>query len=116
MTNANETLKPCPFCGGKAELHNYDTPTRVSYVECSVCGARVDDDSDEGVAKRWNLRYERKRWKEYFCLSPMIESDNMINAETLGRICGALGAEFKLCYDDRGGIGFGRISNEVGAK
>ena len=25
-----------------------------------------------------------QRWKEYFCLSPMIESDGMITAETLG--------------------------------
>lgn len=57
-----------------------------------------------------------QRWKEYFCLSPMIESDGMITAETLGRICNALGAEFVVCYDDGGGIGFGRLNEKGGAK
>lgn len=59
---------------------------------------------------------EYKIWKEYFCLSPMVESDSMITAETLGRICEALGSEFMVCYDDRGGIGFGRLNKEGGDK
>lgn len=53
-----------------------------------------------------------KRWKEYFCLTPMTESDDMITAETLGRICEALGAEYMVTYDDRGGIGFGKLEKE----
>lgn len=57
---------------------------------------------------------EYKTWKEYFCLSPMVESDKMITAETLGRICEVLGSEFMVCWDDRGGIGFGRLNEEGG--
>lgn len=59
---------------------------------------------------------ESKTWKEYFCLTPMVESYSMITAETLGRICEALGSEFMVCYDDRGGIGFGRPDKEGGEK
>lgn len=119
----NIELKPCPFCGGKPDLHSKDTPTGVSYVECVECGVQMGGGDDAEVAEQWNNRQavrreakEPKRWKEYFCLTPMVESDNMITAETLGRMCDALGYEFMVCHDDRGGIGFGRLNNKGGAK
>ena len=52
------------------------------------------------------------KWEEYFCVTPMCESDEMMSAETLGRICEALGRDFKVCYDDRCGIGFGKLKEE----
>lgn len=60
---SNVKLKPCPFCGGEAELTEY----ALSYeVECSMCGASISyvtalcDDDDEklsvrnGLLKAWN--------------------------------------------------------------
>lgn len=71
----DEGLKPCPFCGGKAEYHSLlDTePTRdkdgyyidaddtyYEYVRCTVCGAEIssfDDDEDEEITiEKWNRR------------------------------------------------------------
>lgn len=63
-------LRPCPFCGGKAELKVYRTPQPASYVyvRCRICGSRTRDveismeySSDEVAAKLWNSRAERKR-------------------------------------------------------
>lgn len=66
-----EALKPCPFCGGEAEIRN-DTRQdgnhyySVIYVECSKCGARtlekISDGyfdeycSNEEIAELWNAR------------------------------------------------------------
>lgn len=112
-------LKPCPFCGGKAMLHSKDSPIGMSYIDCLECGVQIGGGNDAEALKLWNSRQEvmretkePKRWKEFFCLTPMVESDNMITVETLGRICEALGSEFMVCHDDRGGIGFGRLENK----
>ena len=69
----NEELRPCPFCGGKAEIvavekKYYRTEaefrhkknscgTRFYYVFCNGCGIKVKDnqDSDEAIAE-WNTR------------------------------------------------------------
>ena len=53
-------LKPCPFCGGKAELINrkrYALPNEC-YVLCLNCGASSGADYDEtkNVIKQWNTR------------------------------------------------------------
>ena len=46
---SDETLKPCPFCGGEAEaVHEIDDLWVT--VECTECGALVD-----GIAA-WNAR------------------------------------------------------------
>lgn len=34
-----DKLKPCPFCGGKAEF--YATCMDYAYVKCRECGART---------------------------------------------------------------------------
>lgn len=49
------------------------------------------------------------KWKEYFCLTPMCESNALISAETLGKICLSLGRDYVVCCDDRGGIGIGKL-------
>lgn len=56
-------IKPCPFCGGKASLHQgllKGTNTMI----CHTCGADVmfygaDRDIDKFI-KKWNSRAERK--------------------------------------------------------
>ena len=60
----NEELKPCPFCGGKAEIvdfvleHEYENKL-LYYVRCSECTVETDSDEDISVAKSiWNTRVE----------------------------------------------------------
>lgn len=61
MTN----LKPCPFCGGEAEIVNeninlcYD-PERLDFrfVSCKVCDVLTSPETShiEGQIKAWNTR------------------------------------------------------------
>lgn len=76
-------LKPCPFCGGKAEIDDYSETTPFSeeityfFVRCSKCGCRAftsdtmcnlyyEKDYKEIVnkikqelAKKWNRRTDK---------------------------------------------------------
>lgn len=50
-------LKPCPFCGGKAETDyawdDYNNPG----VHCNDCGAYVFDyNSEKKAIEKWNRR------------------------------------------------------------
>jgi Lar family restriction alleviation protein len=61
-------LKPCPFCGGEAELHHKIEPLCIdaySYVYCTKCGVTTeafpksfDHSSDEKAIEAWNRRAE----------------------------------------------------------
>lgn len=68
-------LKPCPFCGGKAELRQEDfdprwMPTRNDpdsggcppyYVKCDDCGANTEYRyAYPDVVKLWNMRADDK--------------------------------------------------------
>lgn len=63
--NVNYNLKPCPFCGGEAELKRYVGIGLVcqAYVECQGCHCRTDmiDPSlkycaNDEVVEMWNRR------------------------------------------------------------
>lgn len=55
-------LKPCPFCGGEAELESrffpYSYPTQDwYYVYCKSCNVQVDEyESKEKAIEAWNKR------------------------------------------------------------
>lgn len=63
-----EELKPCPFCGGEAEIGyplRYRNDIFTNQATCSKCGATI---YGEGIAangattetkKKWNTRAER---------------------------------------------------------
>lgn len=62
-------LKPCPFCGSKAELKHGTSSifSTYAYVECKNCGARSTDvyidtaySCDGKVIERWNRRSKNK--------------------------------------------------------
>ena len=66
--NETEDLKPCPFCGGHAELLSFlpsenTLSCEATYsVRCIVCGALTDDyDTGEDAILAWNLRKEQSR-------------------------------------------------------
>jgi len=57
---SEEELKPCPFCGGKAELFNYlsnHLSKERFWIACIACTADVPStESKEDILKRWNTR------------------------------------------------------------
>ena len=50
-------LKPCPFCGGEAELCVHE-PTGVSWVRCVECETTGIASSAMGAARAWDRRAE----------------------------------------------------------
>jgi restriction alleviation protein Lar len=60
----DETLKPCPFCGGSAEMKEIEEGDNAgaSFIECSVCRASTNlqfslkDDGTPWLRERWNSR------------------------------------------------------------
>jgi Lar family restriction alleviation protein len=53
-------LKPCPFCGGKAELL-YDSIGNGCYAVCKKCYVLSDRKKDaKEVADAWNARTDSK--------------------------------------------------------
>ena len=71
-------LKPCPFCGGKANLHqaaNWNAGVYETWVRCDECCATVSGRdvplthlaSEEGILSTtaaWNRRIEIKEEKD----------------------------------------------------
>lgn len=57
----NDTkLKPCPFCGGEAQLLDTGWPCWVWCIKCgaSVLSAKSDEEGDADAIARWNRRAE----------------------------------------------------------
>ena len=60
-------LKPCPFCGGKAEKNTvHDLGVHAGHIHCGKCGARTaayfigkDEGAEFVVIEAWNKRAER---------------------------------------------------------
>jgi hypothetical protein len=57
---AYETIKPCPFCGGVAEITGMN---KTTFIECCECGCRTpsyddcwDDNPIVNAVKTWNTR------------------------------------------------------------
>ncbi len=67
-------LKPCPFCGNRAELKirrgDYGYTPDYYKVKCISCGAEISEvsgdyvDLTELVIGKWNTRVERIGMKE----------------------------------------------------
>lgn len=63
----SKRLKPCPFCGGKADgprvcmglVHPEKIPA-LWIIECKKCNAEVySSESEEATTKAWNTRAEQ---------------------------------------------------------
>jgi Lar family restriction alleviation protein len=54
---SKNSIKPCPFCGGKARKHFGVNCKWDTEIECEVCGANMPYDEDKGECiVRWNER------------------------------------------------------------
>jgi len=56
MTTQTKKLLPCPFCGGEANVFQFDTDD--AYVACSQCNGTngVNYPSEEAAIAAWNTR------------------------------------------------------------
>ena len=62
-------LKPCPFCGGEANLKYHVDPEGkdfdITIVHCTNCSAAICGYGDLLIIRKWNERAFRiGRWKE----------------------------------------------------
>lgn len=57
------SLKPCPFCGGNADLYGLFAPTEDDEINMYVCGCRKCDVKFyqpwqyDKIVSQWNTRY-----------------------------------------------------------
>ncbi len=52
-------LKPCPFCGGKAEMFSLKYMANEHFVRCSQCDSSTHGQkTKEEAMEIWNRRYE----------------------------------------------------------
>ena len=54
----NEELKPCPFCGGKAEIEKIGFPYDEFSISCNECPAMMEDLFEDKIKliEAWNKR------------------------------------------------------------
>ena len=70
-------LKPCPFCGGQAEIwHCNRLIYKMVVVRCTHCNAQTFANYDEAKAVRmWNTRSRRRDKDALFQPCPFCGSD-----------------------------------------
>jgi Lar family restriction alleviation protein len=72
-------LKPCPFCGGKAESWTYmDRGFLRAAARCRDCTARVWDATETEAVAAWNRRPQG-------AVTPAAKIDNLTRDEAEGR-------------------------------
>lgn len=55
----SEWLKPCPFCGGAAEVQRLGTRAQSSLIGCTECSVTVEANEDgPQTGTHWNRRVD----------------------------------------------------------
>lgn len=49
-------LKPCPFCGGEAEIERQGTARQSTIYNCTNCGCRLETGETWQAPSQWNER------------------------------------------------------------
>jgi len=62
-------MKPCPFCGGEAEVIREGTNRASCIVGCSACGCRLES-NEIGHGYYWNDRTLTPNQIHYTCTAP----------------------------------------------
>lgn len=55
-------LKPCPFCGGKAEIERYGTPRQSTIYQCEDCSCFLETGEEFNHGRQWNDRSNKDQW------------------------------------------------------
>ena len=76
-------LKPCPFCGGEAEIERPGTRRQSCIVSCTNCGARHEGpDEGEQSGDTWNERAPDPREAEIATLRRDLAALSAIQGES----------------------------------
>lgn len=51
-----EALKPCPFCGGEAEIERLGNARQSTIYSCTECGCSLETGEEWSHGRRWNDR------------------------------------------------------------
>ena len=62
-------LKPCPFCGNKAEIDFFESEC-TWYIGCTNCTCEIQDLSEEKAISAWNNRHDEMTLKKVLLLIP----------------------------------------------
>lgn len=54
----SEMLKPCPFCGGEAEVEQQGSARQSHVIACIDCGCRLETGETWNAGSAWNTRKE----------------------------------------------------------
>lgn len=58
LSEREEELKPCPFCGGEARV--YTEGGTWPFVYCDVCSAEIQGNTKAEVIEAWNKREDQR--------------------------------------------------------
>jgi Lar family restriction alleviation protein len=53
-------LKPCPFCGGEAEIEKIGTARQSMIIVCTDCGCRVESGDVFNLTRPENYKWNRR--------------------------------------------------------
>lgn len=89
---ADINLKPCPFCGGEAEIveQKHREYASTFYVRCKgYCIKQHDFRDKERAVEAWNTRKPIEKileWLDEHCFSLADFGDYVIQAEKIGKV------------------------------
>lgn len=58
-------IKPCPFCGGSADVKRYGISYPQFYIECDNCHARTDN--HVGYDEELAIKHAKRDWNRRCC-------------------------------------------------
>lgn len=94
-------LKPCPFCGGEAEIERMGTNRQSCIIACTECGCRHEGpDEYDRCGYQWNLRAT----DQAHAAKTKAEEAELAAAQELDEVRAQLAAIGRLCpthFDDR---------------
>lgn len=77
MSKTEEALKPCPFCGGEAEIERYGNGRCSTVYKCTECGCYLETGEEFNHGKDWNTRHQEGQ--EMFAVESQVGYSNFLS-------------------------------------